>query len=99
GRALLENFALLVGQSISPVDFRSSASHVMVSAWLVFSLIVETAYRSNLTAHLTAPVYNARAETLPDLVETGATVTMPPYGESFRDYFLSSSSPDYRALG
>lgn len=27
------------------------------------------------------------------------SVTMPPYGVTFRDYFLASSSSDFRTLG
>ncbi|XP_050733861.1 glutamate receptor ionotropic, delta-2-like [Eriocheir sinensis] len=51
---------------------RRSSTRVVLAAWLIFSFIVGTVYRSNLTASLTVPKYPPRAETLADLVDTGA---------------------------
>lgn len=55
---------------------RRSSTRVVLAAWLIFSFIVGTVYRSNLTASLTVPKYPPRAETLAQLVDTGV-----PYAE------------------
>ncbi|MPC69070.1 hypothetical protein E2C01_063284 [Portunus trituberculatus] len=47
---------------------RSTPTRMVLTAWLIFSFIVGTLYRSNLTAYLTAPKYPPRVETLADLV-------------------------------
>lgn len=50
---------------------QSSPTRVVLTVWLIFSFIVGTVYRSNLTAFLTAPKYPPRPETLADLVNMG----------------------------
>lgn len=49
-----------------------SSTRMVLAAWLIFSFIVGTVYRGNLTASLTVPKYPPRAETLAELVDTGA---------------------------
>ncbi|KAG7162367.1 Glutamate receptor ionotropic, delta-1-like 14, partial [Homarus americanus] len=58
----------LLAQSVNKRHIVSSASRVLVAAWLVFAFIVGTAYRGNLTAALTLPKYPPRPETLEQLV-------------------------------
>lgn len=60
---------IFLGQNLPHHLPSTSASRVLVSTWLVFALIFGTAYRGNLTAHLTLPKYSARPETLPQLVD------------------------------
>ena len=48
---------------------QSSATRVVLTAWLIFSFVVGTVYRSNLTASLTIPKYPPRIETLSGLVD------------------------------
>lgn len=45
---------------------------VLAAFWLVFAFIVGVAYRGNLTASLTAPIYPTRIESLSQLVASGA---------------------------
>lgn len=45
---------------------------VLVAFWLIFAFILGVAYRGNLTASLTAPIYPARIESLSQLVASGA---------------------------
>lgn len=42
---------------------------ILVGVWMVFSLVLGTVYRGNLTAALTLPKYPKRIETLKELVE------------------------------
>ncbi|XP_063889392.1 uncharacterized protein LOC135116115 [Scylla paramamosain] len=46
-----------------------STTRVVLTAWLIFSFVVGTVYRSNLTASLTIPKYPPRIETLSGLVD------------------------------
>ncbi|XP_063889389.1 uncharacterized protein LOC135116113 [Scylla paramamosain] len=46
-----------------------SNTRVVLTAWLIFSFVVGTVYRSNLTAYLTIPKYPPRIETLGGLVD------------------------------
>lgn len=61
--------AILLGQSSLHHLPSASSSRVLVAAWLVFALILGSAYSGNLTASLTLPKYPPRPETLPELVE------------------------------
>ncbi|XP_042860396.1 ionotropic receptor 21a-like [Penaeus japonicus] len=68
GKAVQEVFGLFLGQNLSRSFYASGRARLLAGAWLVFSLVVGTAYRGNLTASLTLPVYPSRPETLADLV-------------------------------
>uniref|UniRef100_A0A0P4W7L5 Ionotropic glutamate receptor C-terminal domain-containing protein n=1 Tax=Scylla olivacea TaxID=85551 RepID=A0A0P4W7L5_SCYOL len=46
-----------------------STTRVVLTAWLIFSFVVGTVYRSNLTASLTIPKYPPRIETFSGLVD------------------------------
>ncbi|XP_063875822.1 uncharacterized protein LOC135108592 [Scylla paramamosain] len=48
------------------------STRVALTAWLIFSFIVGTVYRSNLTACLTVPKYPPRLENLAQLADSGA---------------------------
>lgn len=47
-------------------------TRVVLTTWLIFSFIVGTVYRSNLTACLTVPKYPPRVENLAQLADSGA---------------------------
>ncbi|KAK8393814.1 hypothetical protein O3P69_006851 [Scylla paramamosain] len=49
-----------------------SNTRVVLTAWLIFSFVVGTVYRSNLTASLTIPKYPPRIETFSGLVDANA---------------------------
>lgn len=49
----------------------SDSTRIVLAAWLIFSFIVGTVYRSNLTASLTVPQYPPRVETLAGLAKSG----------------------------
>ncbi|KAK8393816.1 hypothetical protein O3P69_006853 [Scylla paramamosain] len=55
-----------------------STTRVVLTAWLIFSFVVGTVYRSNLTASLTIPKYPPRIETLSGLVDAN-TKQVDPY--------------------
>lgn len=58
---------------------RNTSTRLVLTAWLVFTFIVGTVYRSNLTAYLTIPKYPPRAETFADLLSTGAKYVFIKY--------------------
>ncbi|XP_050713410.1 ionotropic receptor 93a-like [Eriocheir sinensis] len=60
---------ILLGQSLLHRLPSTSSSRVLVAAWLMFALILGTAYSGNLTASLTLPKYPPRPETLAQLVK------------------------------
>ena len=72
GLSFLENFALLMGQSVEFKFYNRNSPELLSGIWLIFAFIVSTVYRSNLTASLTYPTYPPRPETLSELVKTGA---------------------------
>ncbi|XP_063596697.1 uncharacterized protein LOC134773425 [Penaeus indicus] len=69
-KLFLEVFKTFVGQNLTQSAFKATSSRLVVTAWLVFSFVIGVAYRGNLTASLTLPVYPPRPETVADLVET-----------------------------
>ncbi|XP_063886372.1 ionotropic receptor 93a-like [Scylla paramamosain] len=94
----LDMMGMLLGQSLLHHMPNTSSSRILVTAWLVFAVILGSAYSGNLTASLTLPKYPARPETLPQLVDAVDRITMPPYGEEFRNYFAKSGSPVFQKL-
>lgn len=71
-RLVLEVVGSLVSQSSSGRGYDTSSTRVLLATWLIFSFIVSTAYRGNLTAFLTIPKYPDRPETLEQFIQTGA---------------------------
>ena len=59
----------LLVETISGELPKRNSTRVVLTAWMIFSFIVGTVYRSNLTACLTVPKYPPRAETLKQLVD------------------------------
>ncbi|XP_076054382.1 ionotropic receptor 21a-like [Oratosquilla oratoria] len=88
----------LLGQNLRRNLPTNSSYRFLLTFWLVFAFIVGTAYRGNLTASLTLPKYPPRAETLAELVRTGASVGMPPYGAHFQRFFAESTSLDFQTI-
>lgn len=64
-----ELFKILLGQDLDQRFARTLAGRVVFGAWLVFALVIGSAYRGNLTASLTLPVLPSRPETLREIVE------------------------------
>ncbi|XP_053655872.1 ionotropic receptor 93a-like [Cherax quadricarinatus] len=89
---------MLLGQNLPRRLPKTCSSRVLVAVWLIFGLIITTAYRGNLTAFLSLPKYPPRAETLQQLVTTAERITMPPYGAEFRNFFLKSGSQVFQRL-
>ncbi|XP_063875879.1 uncharacterized protein LOC135108643 [Scylla paramamosain] len=69
-----------------------SSKRMVLTAWMIFSFIVGTVYRSNLTACLTVPTYPVRAEDLADLVDMGIKVTILPEMVMFYQSFKESGN-------
>nr|XP_045612753.1 glutamate receptor-like [Procambarus clarkii] len=88
----------LLGQGTNKHLPGRSSSRVLLVAWLVFTFVVGTVYRGNLTATLTMPKYPPTPETLEQLVKVVHKVTMPPFGEPFRQFFKQSDSEVFQAL-
>ncbi|XP_042873752.1 ionotropic receptor 93a-like [Penaeus japonicus] len=91
-------YGTLLNQSMNQLHPKSNSSRLLLGAWLLFTFILGTAYRGNLTAALTLPKYPPRPETLQELVKAVGRVTMPPYGAQFRDFYKQSDSEVFRAL-
>ncbi|KAK8397756.1 hypothetical protein O3P69_004507 [Scylla paramamosain] len=99
GGAVFQDMAgMLLGQSLLHRLSSNHSSRVLVTAWIVFALIVGVAYRGNLTASLTLPKYPSRPETLPQLVDTVERITVPPFGITHVKYYSMSESPLFNAL-
>ncbi|XP_047482777.1 glutamate receptor ionotropic, delta-1-like [Penaeus chinensis] len=97
-RLVLEVAGSLVSQSSSGRGYDTSSTRVLFATWLIFSFIVSTAYRGNLTAFLTIPKYPDRPETLEQFIQTGAKATYPPDVVDFYNNFKKSDSYLYTTL-
>ncbi|XP_071527029.1 ionotropic receptor 21a-like [Panulirus ornatus] len=98
GAVALEVTGILVGQNLPLRLPDIGSSRVLLTVWLVFSFVVGTAYRGNLTAALTLPKFPLRPETVQELVQTIDRVTAPPIGRDWQKFMLSSESEAYRKL-
>nr|XP_027212998.1 uncharacterized protein LOC113806086 [Penaeus vannamei] len=67
-QSVLEVYKILLGQDFSQWRARTTASRLVVATWLVVALVVGVAYRGNLTASLTSPMYPPRPETAAEMV-------------------------------
>ncbi|XP_063875823.1 ionotropic receptor 21a-like [Scylla paramamosain] len=88
----------LLDETISGKLPQRNSTRVVLTAWMIFSFIVGTVYRSNLTACLTVPKYPPRAETLKQLVESEAIVTTPPDMVDFVNNFKNSGSKLFKTV-
>ena len=69
GEATLAVTAALLGQNVSSMKFLiHTSSRVLIGSWVLFSLIVSTAYTGNLIASLALPKSPERPETLEHLI-------------------------------
>lgn len=60
----------LLGQNLSVgCKTMGTRARLVLGSWLIFALVIGSAYRGNLTASLTIPKYPPRPETLVELVE------------------------------
>ncbi|XP_063889396.1 glutamate receptor ionotropic, delta-1-like [Scylla paramamosain] len=75
-----------------------STTRVVLTAWLLFSFIVGTVYRSNLTASLTIPKYPPRIETFSGLVEAETKILVVEYMDMFYNNFRQSTSEVLRTI-
>lgn len=69
GAVFQDMTGMLLGQNLPRRLPTTSSTRVLVTAWLLFAFIIGAAYRGNLTASLTLPIYPARPETLKELVD------------------------------
>nr|XP_053655864.1 uncharacterized protein LOC128704756 [Cherax quadricarinatus] len=90
---------MLLGQNLPRRLPKTCSSRVLVAVWLIFGLIITTAYRGNLTAFLSLPKYPPRAETLQQLVTAAERITMPTYGAEFKIFFSKSDSQVFQRVG
>ncbi|XP_042237961.1 uncharacterized protein LOC121876676 [Homarus americanus] len=94
-----EVLATFLGQSLSGRLPTHASVRLMLGTWLMFVLVVSTAYRGNLTASLIIPKYPARVETLSQLIEAGVMVTVPKDdGDDLISFFKQSGSRDFQVL-
>ncbi|XP_047480119.1 glutamate receptor ionotropic, NMDA 3B-like [Penaeus chinensis] len=98
-QSVLEVYKILLGQDFSQWRARTTASRIVIAAWLVVALIVGVAYRGNLTASLTSPVYPPRPETAAALVKAVERINIPPYGADWKKFYLASNSEVFNAIG
>ncbi|XP_050696723.1 uncharacterized protein LOC126985611 [Eriocheir sinensis] len=90
---------MLLGQDL-PGPLPTYASYrVLVATWMVFSLVLGTVYRGNLTAAMTLPKYPKRIETVQELVKGVDRINMPPYGADHKESYKRSGSRVLRAVG
>ncbi|KAK7076226.1 hypothetical protein SK128_028321 [Halocaridina rubra] len=99
GALVLSVLGSLFGQTFSTRCPTVSSMRVLIAFWLIFVFILGSAYKGNLIAFLVAPRYPPRPETLAELVKVAERVTMPSYGEQFRNFLKSSEFPNFQALG
>lgn len=72
GQLILDVVGSLLGQDLASKFIPGVSGRVLAAAWLLFALVLGTAYRGNLTASLTAPKFPPRVETLEQLVASEA---------------------------
>ncbi|ROT76094.1 Variant Ionotropic Glutamate Receptor [Penaeus vannamei] len=99
GNGLLQLYKTLLGQDLAQRRLTATATRLVINAWLAFSLIVGVAYRTNLMAALILRSQPPRPETVEELVQAVDRINIPPYGKYWKDFYLSSPSSVYRAVG
>ncbi|XP_068240791.1 glutamate receptor ionotropic, kainate 3-like [Palaemon carinicauda] len=92
GTVVVDVIGSLFGQMISDRWPKTNSTRLLLSMWFMFSFIICTAYKGNLTAFLTIPKYPNRPETMKQMVAVGATITMPPDLVDFYESFKKSDS-------
>ncbi|XP_076046185.1 glutamate receptor ionotropic, delta-1-like [Oratosquilla oratoria] len=92
-------FGVLLGQNLPSHLSAQSHYRFLLATWLIFCLLISTAYRANLTAFLTKVMELPRPENARQLIELGVRPVMPPYGEHWKSTLLTSTSPIMRELG
>ncbi|XP_042891363.1 uncharacterized protein LOC122265928 [Penaeus japonicus] len=99
GDGLQQIYKTLLGQDFDQRRSNTAATRLVISCWLVFALIVGVAYRSNLMASLALGTRPHRPEDIRELVEAVDRVNTPLHGKVWKDFYSSSESSVYRALG
>ncbi|XP_042878446.1 ionotropic receptor 21a-like [Penaeus japonicus] len=94
-----EIYKILLGQDLVQHFSKTTASRLLFAGWLVFSLIIGVAYKSNLTTCLTLPEEPPRIETIQQLVGGVERILMPSYGKDWVNFYRNSDSKIYRTLG
>ncbi|XP_064101804.1 glutamate receptor-like [Macrobrachium nipponense] len=97
--AILEVVGTLLNQTFAHQHPDTGSTRMLVVAWLLFSFLIGSVYRANLTAFLMLPKPQPRAETVEELVEAVDVVTGETYSESTKIFFMKSEYPPYRKLG
>ncbi|XP_047480146.1 uncharacterized protein LOC125032806 [Penaeus chinensis] len=99
GKGFLQIYKTLLGQDLAQRRLSTTATRLVIITWLAFALIVGVAYRTNLMAALTFRTQPPRPETIEELVQAVDRINVPGYGKTWKDFYLSSPSRVYRALG
>ncbi|ROT76092.1 Variant Ionotropic Glutamate Receptor [Penaeus vannamei] len=97
-QSVLEVYKILLGQDFSQWRARTTASRLVVATWLVVALVVGVAYRGNLTASLTSPMYPPRPETAAEMVRVVERINIPPYGADWKKFYEASNSEVFQAI-
>ncbi|KAK3891911.1 hypothetical protein Pcinc_004217 [Petrolisthes cinctipes] len=95
----MESVGYLLGQGSLSGTSASFSNYTLLSCWLMFGLLLGTAYRGSLIASLTLPRAPARPETVEELVRAVKRVTFEAYGNSHKTFYCNSESPTYKTLG
>ncbi|KAK3887092.1 hypothetical protein Pcinc_008779 [Petrolisthes cinctipes] len=95
----MESVGYLLGQGSLSGTSASFSNYTLLSCWLMFGLLLGTAYRGSLIASLTLPRAPARPETVEELVRAVERVTFEAYGNSHKTFYCNSESPTYKTLG
>ncbi|KAK7072393.1 hypothetical protein SK128_002424 [Halocaridina rubra] len=74
---LQEVVGIFLGQTSGNKFPNKTSVRILLCSWLLFSFIVVTVYKGNLTAYLTLPKYPPRAETLEELVKIADRQVQP----------------------
>ncbi|XP_063600694.1 probable glutamate receptor [Penaeus indicus] len=105
GNSLQISFALLYSWGAvvecPPGDTpKGSSGRIVVAAWLTYCLVMATAYRSSLVAHLTVQAKSAAINAFEDLLDNpGWSWGIMDDGGAISSLMMSSSDPLFRELG
>ena len=68
-------------------------SRIVIGVWIIYCLIISSAYSGNLKAYLTTPMYSDPINSLKDVVESGLPWGMVLYGEDEERLMQQSQDP------
>ncbi|XP_064107713.1 glutamate receptor ionotropic, delta-1-like [Macrobrachium nipponense] len=93
-----ETIGTFLGQPPSPTVPNNDSFRILMAAWVLFTFLMGSAYRANLTAFLTLPKYPPRIETLKEFIKAESIMLIPPDTVDFYNGFKQSPPGDLRTL-